>query len=521
MKGPLDRTKAVLRHLPPTITESSLVEQIDVRFGGRYNWVSFRPGKSSPKQQLYSRAYIDFKMPEDVIEFAEFFGGHVFVNEKGTQFKTIVEYAPSQRVPKQWPKRDGREGTIYKDPEYLEFLELIAKPVENLPSAEIQLERREAERAGASKEAPIVTPLMDFVRQKRAAKGGPRRLLSNGKPTRRASGASSGSSSSAASKRGSEKRRISTTMYVLRDTAKNTGGKDKSPSILVSKRDDQQISEKSVTSAGASGTEALEEESGVSGTAEIGKKKILLLKGKEKEIPHVLGGLSPQHSATSPIKNSYGSNVPRHNQRRDASGRIIKGILLNKDTRQSRSSMGHSEQQIQTSNQERDKRPPRPSFLKDTNGAPEDKVIGNDLHGFSAERQEKRTRNKDRPDRGVWTPLRRSEGSHASDESLSSSTSQPALPLIDSTEGTHGETKNDMSNVRSGEFKHIGSGRSNHSSIDNGSQKHSGRRGPAHNMKDADTSSPITDGKPLRRGGSSGYGSHEKQVWVQKSSSGS
>jgi regulator of nonsense transcripts 3 len=30
----------------------------------------------------------------------------------------------------------------------LEFLELIAKPVENLPSAEIQLERREAERAG-------------------------------------------------------------------------------------------------------------------------------------------------------------------------------------------------------------------------------------------------------------------------------------------------------------------------------------------------------------------------------------
>lgn len=33
------------------------------------------------------------------------------------------------------------------DPEYLEFLELLAKP-ENLPSAEIQLERKEAERAG-------------------------------------------------------------------------------------------------------------------------------------------------------------------------------------------------------------------------------------------------------------------------------------------------------------------------------------------------------------------------------------
>lgn len=34
------------------------------------------------------------------------------------------------------------------DPDYLEFLKLIAKPVENLPSAEIQLERKEAELSG-------------------------------------------------------------------------------------------------------------------------------------------------------------------------------------------------------------------------------------------------------------------------------------------------------------------------------------------------------------------------------------
>lgn len=34
------------------------------------------------------------------------------------------------------------------DSEYLEFLEYLVKPAENLPSAEIQLERREAERTG-------------------------------------------------------------------------------------------------------------------------------------------------------------------------------------------------------------------------------------------------------------------------------------------------------------------------------------------------------------------------------------
>ncbi|KAK2982200.1 hypothetical protein RJ640_024945, partial [Escallonia rubra] len=462
MKGPLDRTKVVLRHLPTTISQPALMEQIDARFAGRYNWVSFRPSKSSQKQQSYSRAYINFKSPEDVVEFAEFFDGHVFVNEKGAQFKTIVEYAPSQRVPKQWSKKDGREGTISRDPEYLEFLEFIAKPVENIPSAEIQLERREAERAGAAKDTPIITPLMDFVRQKRAAKGVSRvrtriisfilRSFSNGKPIRRATGSSSGSPSSAPSKRGSEKRRISTMVlrlvtdfiassshYVLRDSGKNTSGKDKSTYTMVSKREDQN-SEKS-----ASGSEVLEESgmifngifvdgvdfvSGASGTTEIGKKKILLLKGKEKEIPHVSGGLSRQQGAASPVN----SSVFKQNQRREASGRIIRSILQNRDARPSpSSSVVHYEPQIQTSNQEKDKRPPRPPnsqmSAKDINGMSEDKVVGNDLYG-----QEKRTRNRDRPDRGVWTPLRRSDGSHASDEALSNSTSQPAQ-ISDFAEG--------------------------------------------------------------------------------------
>lgn len=123
---------------------------------------------------------------------------------------------------------------------------------------------------------------------------------------------------------------------------------------------------------------------------------------------------------------------------------MIRTILSSKDA--------HSEQQVQFLNLDKDKRPPRPtnirSILKDspTSGSQaacnsdcnskrvtDDKVVGSDLHGFGPinEKQEKRTRNKDRPDRGVWT-LRRSDGSHASNESLSSSSSQ--LPS-DSVEG--------------------------------------------------------------------------------------
>ena len=42
-----------------------------------------------------------------------------------------------------------------------------------------------------------------------------------------------------------------------------------------------------------------------------------------------------------------------------------------------------------------------------------------------------------------------------------------------------------------------------------GSYKHVGRRGPTHNVKDADGSSVISEGKHSKRGGAPGYGSHE------------
>ncbi|XP_077231617.1 smg-4/UPF3 family protein isoform X5 [Tasmannia lanceolata] len=495
MKDPFNRTKVVMRHLPPAISQSVLVDQINGRFSGRYKWFSFRQGKNSQKNHRYSRAYLEFKRLEDVVEFAEFFDGHVFVNEKGTQFKTIVEYAPSQRCPKPWSKKDGRERTILKDPEYLEFLDLIAKPVENLPSAEIQLERREAERAGAPKETLIITPLMDFVRQKRAAKSGSQRSSNNGKLSRRAGGASAGNSSSSSTKRGSEKRRGPTSMYVLRDNSKSARGKEKSTYLLVPRREEQHLSDKSVLVAAGTGAEILEDEtvavtdgttSGVSGAIASGKKRLLLPKGKEREVSHASSGES-QQSVTSPVRNSSGSTTFKQNQRREASGRIIKSILSNKEPRQNQSAgtAVQSEPQMPTLNIDKDRRLPRPSNTSipsatcipdcDTKRTIDDKVVGID----------RRTRNKDRPDRGFWT-LRRSDGSHASDESLSSS-SLPSQLVSDSLEGSH---------------------------------KHVGRRGLVHGLKEVDGPLSLSEGKSSKRGGAIGYGSHEKQVWVQKSGSG-
>ncbi|KAK4758385.1 hypothetical protein SAY87_019686 [Trapa incisa] len=458
MKGPLDRTKVVLRHLPPSITREMLLDQIDTVFGGRYNWVVFRPGKTSQKHQTHARVHINFNSPEDVIGFAEFFDGHVFVNEKGAQYKINVEYAPSQRVPKQWAKKDGHEGTILRDQEYMEFLEFLAKPVENLPSAEVQLERREAGRSGAAKDAPIVTPLMDFVRRKRAYKGATRRSISNRKSSKRAGKLSDASSS--LSKRNSGKR-ASTKMYVLRDTSSKSSSRDKSTYHLVSKQDDQ------LQTAFASGAEILEENTGFSEITDPGKRKSLLLKGKEKEIPD-----------------------KHRNEASEGGRRIIRRILVNKEGHQDRIPF-QADNQIQTKYHDKEKRPPGAQNVQaipiDTNEFIEEKISINDLHGFGSDKQERRIRNKDRPDRGVWAPLQHSDGFRANDDSLFS-TSLPAKSLVNSSGGFH---------------------------------KPVNRPGQPQSGKDLDGSPIYVEGKPSKRGGAPGYGSYDKQLWVQKSSSGS
>ncbi|KAL4184023.1 hypothetical protein AMTRI_Chr11g157970 [Amborella trichopoda] len=599
MKDPLDRTKVVVRRLPPALTQQALMEKIDSRFSGRYKWAAFRPGKNSLKNQRHSRIYIDFKRPEDVLEFAEFFVGHVFVNEKGSQFKAVVEYAPSQRVPKPWSKKDGREGTIFKDPEYLEFLEFLAKPAENLPSAEIQLERREAERAGASKESLIVTPLMDFVRQKRAAKSGTlQRSSANGKTSRRSTGVSSTSPGSNSQKRGPERRKISTSMYVLRDSTKGTSSKDKSTYGLVPRRDEQKLPDNSSAVSALAGPEALDDESvGVAdvtaatmgGTLESGKKKVLLLKGKDREASQASGSVVQGQTVSSPIRNLSGSAPFRQSQRRDGNSRMVKSILSNKDGRQVPAHvLTQTEQQLQGLSLEKDKRPPRPNSTRlaskdhlsgylmptsmsdsDPKKALDEKITGNDSYGLvpANEKQEKRTRNKDRPDRAVWTPLRRSDGIHTVDESQMTSDSleklsnAQELKLGDDTEecdglgsnasssmgksrtsdlGYHnsrsgrgasssssehslnqGDTKFDTSSAsRSLEMKTQGTGRSSTVSVENGSHRHAGRRSSSTGLKDADGSMNLPDGKPVKRGGIPSYGPHEKQIWVQKSGTG-
>ncbi|KAF2607400.1 hypothetical protein F2Q68_00044279 [Brassica cretica] len=452
MKDPLAKRKVVVRHLPPSLSESDLLSQIDSRFGDRYYWFSFRPGKSNYKTQKHSRAYFGFKAPEDVYDFAAFFNGHVFVNEKGAQFKAIVEYAPSQRVPKPCDKKDPREGSITKDPDYLEFLELLAQPVENLPSAEIQLERREVEQSGASKSAPIVTPLMEFIRQKRATVIGSQGSLDGRRGGRRARAISANKPSSRPSKRNSEKKK-----YVEKDNSKGV------PRTASS---DAGSSKQDYNQANSSAASVIDSSlPGIALTMDSGKKKILLLKKDRDNLVN-----SPQQAEQQMETNLSGSSsTSRQNQKIDVGGRLIKGILRRNETRPSQaSSLVQPEQRVEPTEAENSKRPPRPANIR----------AGKDYHvsGTNSEKLERRARNKDRPDRVVWAP-RRADGSNITED-------QPT-----SSAANNGEVVNS----------------SGGHTLENGSARHSSRRIGARNRKE-DGFAMTIEGKTPRRGGGGGGG---------------
>ncbi|KAM3387163.1 hypothetical protein ACQJBY_010180 [Aegilops geniculata] len=404
-----------------------------------------------------------------------------------------------KRVPKPNIKKDARQGTITKDPEYLEFLELISKPTEHLPSAEIQLERKEAERAAAGKEPPVVTPLMVYVRQQRAAKSMAQRSVSS-RLSRKVAGVVT--SSSSPSKRSSERRRASTSTYVVRDNAK-----EKPTYILAPKRDDHTHREKIIagTSDATSG--------GPSGSAQVidGKKdKIVLLKGRARV----------DSNSVPPSRNTPPS-TSRQDQRNEASGRIIKTILSNKEGRHAIASSQH-EQEGHIISAEKDKRPPRApnsrSTIKDQTVENAEKNHYDDKHnhlhgsGPIGEKIERHARNRDRPDRGVWAPRRYDKSASGGSTQASSS----EFPLMQSHSMDNFSQQVDGHGERKIDTRSPG-GRGG--LVENGN-RHANRRGPPRGSKEMEIPPITSDGKPSKRGPAS-YVAHERQVWVQKSSSGS
>lgn len=75
----------------------------------------------------------------------------------------VLEFAQYQRIPAGRKKNDPRQGLIDQDPEFISFLESLTNPVEKPANVD-------AQDAAAKTENTTVTPLIQFLREKKAAK---------------------------------------------------------------------------------------------------------------------------------------------------------------------------------------------------------------------------------------------------------------------------------------------------------------------------------------------------------------
>lgn len=90
-----------------------------------------------------------------------------------------MEFAPYGRVPNGRPRKDGRQGTIDQDPEFIDFLESLTNPVTKPPKPADQ------ENDGMKgQEKVTVTPLVQFLKDKKANKGKESVAAKNAKQTR-------------------------------------------------------------------------------------------------------------------------------------------------------------------------------------------------------------------------------------------------------------------------------------------------------------------------------------------------
>ncbi|XP_016953549.1 regulator of nonsense transcripts 3B [Drosophila biarmipes] len=158
--------KIVMRHLPPTMTETEFLDQVgplpenDSYYYCQADW--------SLGQEATCRAYIDMSMKDisDVLQFRDRFDGYVFVDNKGVEYMAIVEYAPFQCFLKNKARNDdSKVNTIESESHYQEFIQRLAD------------EREEASRMGDVKidftfdrradEKVKSTPLLQYLANKK------------------------------------------------------------------------------------------------------------------------------------------------------------------------------------------------------------------------------------------------------------------------------------------------------------------------------------------------------------------
>ncbi|KAM6385641.1 regulator of nonsense transcripts 3A isoform 4-T4 [Alca torda] len=161
-------SKVVIRRLPPCLTKEQLEEQLHPL--PAHDYFEFCTADPSLYPHLYSRAYINFRNPEDILLFRDRFDGYVFIDNKGLEYPAVVEFAPFQKISKKkLKKKDAKAGSIEDDPEYRKFLDSYCADEEKIcANPEILLGEIEAKTRELI--ARRTTPLLEYIKNRKLEK---------------------------------------------------------------------------------------------------------------------------------------------------------------------------------------------------------------------------------------------------------------------------------------------------------------------------------------------------------------
>ncbi|KAI0060013.1 hypothetical protein BV25DRAFT_1004676 [Artomyces pyxidatus] len=176
-----ERLKTVVRRLPPNLPEEIFWQSVHPWVTEEtVLWKSFYPGKLRKKlnkENIHSRAYIAFKTEELLATFSRDYDGHIFRDKAGNESQAVVEFAPSQKIPLEKKKVDGRNATIEKDEEFIAFMQSLETPAAKPYDAEQLLENLIA--STERQPMPKSTPLLEALKAEKSAQKDKEAILNN------------------------------------------------------------------------------------------------------------------------------------------------------------------------------------------------------------------------------------------------------------------------------------------------------------------------------------------------------
>ncbi|KAK3489680.1 Smg-4/UPF3 family-domain-containing protein [Neurospora crassa] len=170
--------KVVVRRLPPLLTEEEFFKILgdEWKVGrGKVDWFSYWPGKSSQhpsRPSRPSRAYFHVIRKDDLLVLSQAVQNGVWEDAKESYNDPVLNLPPTvelsihKKIPSDKKRVDNRQGTIDQEPEFMAFLESLANP--DAHKTTDTAGEPNAEETSAKPEKVTTTPLVEYLKEKKA-----------------------------------------------------------------------------------------------------------------------------------------------------------------------------------------------------------------------------------------------------------------------------------------------------------------------------------------------------------------